>query len=452
MEFLNNGLSYFLSFKPYVMLPIIIFVIALVFRLKPSVALTSSLQLGIAFIGIFMTFDYFVGIINPAMTALISRFALEMPVLDTGWPPLAAATWAYPMAPVLLLVFLLINGLALVLRLTKTVNIDIWNYWHPILLAAMVDHVTGQTWLAILVSCLSFILVLKMAEWAAPEINKLNNSSGITIPHLSALAHWPLALAGDWLLDRIPGLKKINANAATVRARLGLAGEPMILGLVLGLAMGLGAGYELRELLSLAIGFAAVVFLLPRMGAVLGGALVPISEGMKVFIAKHFKGLGTTYIGLDVAVLFAVPCVLVVSLFLMPVSIVLAVILPGITFIPVGDLTNLLVPVALISVATRGNMVRTFIIGIPLVIINLYYASMFAPVVTAMARKSGYVIPNYDGVFTSFMDAGNPFRSWVLQLLKGDLLSLVLIPVVGFLIFFSWKVSKKRNAETPKEN
>ena len=103
---LSGGLLYFLSFKPYVMLPVIILVLALIFRIKFSVALKSALQLGIAFIGIFMVFDFFVALIKPVTEALIARSGLNLSVLDVGWPPLAALSWSFSLAPVLLISFL----------------------------------------------------------------------------------------------------------------------------------------------------------------------------------------------------------------------------------------------------------------------------------------------------------------------------------------------------------
>jgi len=274
-------------------------------------------------------------------------------------------------------------------------------------------------------------------------VKKMTGMEGICIPHLSGIIHFPIAVVMNLLLDKIPGLRDLKADPENLRKKLGLAGEPMIIAFVIGIALGIAGGYEVRELLTLAFGFSAVVFILPKMGEILGSSLIPVSEGMKHFIGKHFPHLGATYVGLDVAVLISIPAVMVTVVLLMPVSILLAVVLPGITFIPIGDLTNLMVPVGIITLATRGNVVKSFIIGIPVVIINLYYASMFAPVVTAMTRNSNYHIPGYDGLFTSFLDGGNPWRSWLALLLQGDVVSIALAPAVALLIFITWRVCRR---------
>jgi PTS system galactitol-specific IIC component len=71
MVILNNSIMYFLSFKSYVILPVIILILAMVFRIKFSVALKSAITIGIGFIGIFIIFDYFIKIIYPVVQALM---------------------------------------------------------------------------------------------------------------------------------------------------------------------------------------------------------------------------------------------------------------------------------------------------------------------------------------------------------------------------------------------
>jgi len=171
MQSFNSAVMFFLGFKPFVMLPVIIFIIAIIFRIKISIAIRSSLTIGFAFIGIFMVFDFFVKIIHPVVTALIQRTGLHMNVLDVGWPPLASITWSFHLAPMLVALFMIINILMLVFRLTQTVDIDIWNYWHLIFLSVMIYFSTGSTLLAIVSPVIAFIMVLKLAEWSAPMVN-----------------------------------------------------------------------------------------------------------------------------------------------------------------------------------------------------------------------------------------------------------------------------------------
>lgn len=445
MNILNNSIKYFLSFETFVLLPIIIFILAIIFGIKMKIAIKSSLQLGIGFVGMFMTFNYFVGIIQPVVSSLILRSGLEMSVLDLGWPPLAAITWSFNLAPLLLAIFVVINAIMLVFKLTKTVNIDIWNYWHIIFLGAMVFHVTNNIIITISVSIIVFILLLKLAEWTGPIVSHAMNMEGICIPHLSGIIHYPLALVGNSIIDKIPGLNKIEADTETIQEKMGLLGEPMIIGFILGLLLGVSAGYKFKEVLSVAVRFSAVIFILPKMGGILGESLIPISHGMKIFMEKKLPNMGQTFIGLDVAVLFGLPANIVTALLLIPTSILLAIVLPGVNFIPLGDLTNLLVPVAFITLATNGNVIRSYIIGIPIVILTLYTASWIAPLLTEMAKVADYNIADKTGLFTSFLDGGNIFRFWITKLFEENIIAIGIIPVVIWLIYNTWKSTKKLN-------
>lgn len=443
MIILKNVIMNFLSFKSYVVLPVIIFILGIVFRMKITTLIKSALTIGIGFIGIFMTFDYFVKIVNPVVQALMNNAGLNLNVLDAGWPPLAAITWSFQLAPLLLVTFMIVNIIMLIMKLTKTVNIDIWNYWHIILVAVMVYNVTKSDFLAILSSTIAFIAVLKLAEWSAPMVNKFSGMKGICIPHLSGITYFPIALIANSIFDRIPGLNKIDGDPEKMQKKLGIIGEPMILGFLMGVALGIGAGYNVKEISDLAFSFAAVIYILPKMCGILGSALIPISEGMKVFINRKFPGMCETYIGLDVAVMFGAPSVVVTSLLLIPVALILAFILPGINFIPLGDLTNIMVPMAFVCVATKGNVFRSFIIGIPIVIGSLYIASNMAPFFTKMAAIVNYKITDYNGMFTSFLDGGNFSRAWLVKVFSGDLIGFMLIPIVIILLYSTWKITKE---------
>jgi PTS system galactitol-specific IIC component len=447
MQALNHAVAYVLSFKPYVLLPIIIFILALVFRIKMVVAIKSALAIGIGFIGIFMVFDYFVGIIHPVVEALIMRAGLHFNVLDTGWPPLSAITWSFALAPVLVAILMVTNIAMLLFRLTKTVNIDIWNYWHVILASAMVHYVTKSYLGSVVTGVVLFVTVLKLAEWSAPAVRKFSGMPGICIPHLSGITYLPLAVAANTVIDKIPFVNRIDVNPESMRARLGLIGEPMILGFLMGALLGIFGGYSLKQTGELAFGFAAVIFILPMMCGILGSALIPVSEGMKEFIQRNLPKLGQTYIGLDVAVLFGIPSVVVTSLLLMPIALILAFALPGIAFIPLGDLTNLVVPVAFISLASQGNVFRSILIGIPVIIGNLYFASNLASLFTDMASSANYHIAGYHGQFTSFLDGGNLWRGWVMTLIAGEWIAYTAIPVVLLLLILTRKVMKNRAPE-----
>jgi PTS system galactitol-specific IIC component len=207
MESLQTFLDVFFSFKAYVMLPIIIFILALLVRLPLGKAFTVMLKLAAGFAGVFIAFDFFVANIGPAVNAISEVRNLSFPVLDVGWPPLAAITWASPIAPLSIPVILGLNIALLALGWTCTIYIDIWNYWHFALIGALVEVVTGSFLLGMLAAILLAVYSFKLAEWTAGDVQREIGIAGVSASPVSVNGIIPYSAAADWLFDRIPGFR-----------------------------------------------------------------------------------------------------------------------------------------------------------------------------------------------------------------------------------------------------
>lgn len=77
---LYNIVQYILGFGPTVMLPLVLFILALFFKVKPAKALRSSLTVGIG-LSVFMPFSIFL----PAMSGQRPRRWLNAPELIYRW-------------------------------------------------------------------------------------------------------------------------------------------------------------------------------------------------------------------------------------------------------------------------------------------------------------------------------------------------------------------------------
>ena len=77
---------------------------------------------------------------------------------------------------------------------------------------------------------------------------------------------------------------------------------------------------------------------------------------------------------------------LVVSLLLIPVTLALAVLLPGNQFLPLASLADMFYVFPLVLPFTRGNVVKTFIIGLVVLTLGLYMVTNLAPAFTLAAN------------------------------------------------------------------
>lgn len=441
---LYSAIQYVLGFGATAMLPIVIFIMALCFRIKPAKAFRSALTVGIGFVGVFTIFTLMGDQIGPAAQAMVARTGLNLPVVDLGWAPLSAITWASPIAPFCILLTLAINVIMLMLKVTKTVDIDIWNYWHFAFAGCLVYYATGNFILGLVGAAIATVVIIKIADWCAPLTQKYCNLPGISLPTLSSAVFFPIGLLGNWILDKIPGLNKVKADPETIQKRFGIFGEPMMIGFILGVLLGLLAGYDFKNLLILAINLAAVMYILPRMVRILMGGLLPISDGVKAFMAKKFPDRKDFYIGLDIAVAIGNPAIISAGLVLTPIAVLLAFIIPGNRTLPVADLANMAVFVSMIVVACDQNIVRAVIIAIPCLIGDLLICTAASPLITQLAIDVNYDISTSGGQITAFLDGGNPFRFWLYQIFSGSPVALILIPIIGALVLFTYRVTKKQ--------
>lgn len=136
MDGLMDVVQSILGAGPSVMLPIIIFIVGIIFRVPVKKAIISGITVGIGMIGINLVITVLTTNVGPAAQAMVERFGLNLTIIDAGWPAVSAGTWAQPIAAVMIPVILIVNLIMLALNRTKTLNIDIWNYWHVSSVAA----------------------------------------------------------------------------------------------------------------------------------------------------------------------------------------------------------------------------------------------------------------------------------------------------------------------------
>lgn len=118
--------------------------------------------------------------------------------------------------------------------------------------------------------------------------------------------------------------------------------------------------------------------LIPRITSLFIEGLKPISDATRELIAKKYKNNTGLSIGMSPALVIGHPTTLVVSLLLIPVTIFLAVILPGNRFLPLASLAGMFYLFPMILPITKGNVVKSFIIGLVALIVGLYFVTELA--------------------------------------------------------------------------
>lgn len=426
-----NGLG------PSVVLPILITIFGMILGLKFGKSFRAGITIGVGFIGINLVIGLLGDQVAPAATAMAERLGVQLDVVDVGWPSSAAIAFGSSIGAIIIPLGLVVNVLLLATGLTRTFDIDLWNYWHSALIGAIVAALTGSYWLGMLSAAVHLALILAFGDLTAPIVQKYFQLPDISFPHGTSAPYGVLAIPLNRLFDAIPGLRKLEATPEAIQKRFGLFGETVMIGLVLGLLIGvLGFGLgqpkeDITAILTLAISLAAAMFLLPRMVAILMEGLMPISEAARTWVQKRFPGR-TFYIGLDSAVAVGQPSVIATSLLLVPVTLLIAVVLApaGNHVLPLVDLATIPFIVAVMVPIFRGNIVRSVIGGGILIGAGLFIATWIAPTFTRIAVDSGFTLPKGKTEISSLVDGANPLTGLFMLAARMGPIGVVVLAVV----------------------
>ncbi len=399
---------------PTVMLPIVVFIFALILGAKPGKAFRAGITIGIAFVGINLVIGLMWTSLSEVSHLIVGKTGVKLDAVDVGWPVAASIAFGSSIGTFIIPLAIGVNVILLMIGATRTLNIDVWNFWHFAFVGSLLTVVTDNIWIGLIGATAATTLGLLLADFTAKSIQQQFDLPGISITTASAHSFLLPAIPINALLDKVPGLKDWNLDPDTIQKRLGVLGEPMMLGLFLGGILGAIAflppaeGVTLTQavikVLITAVNLAAVLLLLPRMVSILMEGLTTISEAARDFMAKRFKGRDL-YLGLDAAILIGHPSTLAASLILIPITIVLAIILPGNRMMPFADFAAIPFFVCMLVPITRGNVVRMVILGTIGAAAGLYMASWMAPLQTEAAMKiNSSVVPEGASLITNMGD------------------------------------------------
>ena len=379
--------SYIISLGASVMMPILFTIIGLCIGLKFGKSLKSGLYVGVGFVGLGIVTALLTNNFGVPLSEISELYDLQLRVFDMGWPAAAAVAYNTAVGALIIPICLGVNFLMLITKTTRTVNIDLWNYWHIAFIGAVAYFVMGESlaW-GYFAAIVCYINTLVMADLTAGKFQRYyEGMDGISIPQPFCQSFTAFAMGINWLLDKIPGFSKLDIDAEGLKKKFGVLGEPLVLGVIVGALIGALAQLDIKKILFLGVTMGAVMELIPRITRLFIDGLMPISEKTQEVVKKKFNGR-KVYIGMSPALVIGHPTTLVVSLFLIPVALGLAVVLPGNEFLPLASLAGLFYVFVMVLPFTRGNVVKTFIVGLVALAIGLYFVTDMAPAFTKAAQ------------------------------------------------------------------
>lgn len=370
-------------------LPIVITILGLVFRMKLGAAIKSGLTVGVGFVGLTLVVNLLNDSLKPAVN-YYAKLGSGFTVSDIGWPAVGAAAWVVPFAALMIPIGLLVNVALVRLKWTKTLNIDIWNYMHFLVPGAFAYYLFHSFWIGLAVSVALSILALFVGDWIAPKWQEQYGLEGTTTTTIIHTA-WtlPVTVLINKIIDFIPGLNKLDVSLDKLNKRIGVFGEPVVIGAIVGALLGFLSKQPVTKIVPMAMGIVGVMILMPKVVGVMMEGLSPIGDSAKNFMTKQMGENTDLNIGMDIALGLGDPATVTTTVISIPIIVVFALFLPGIRLFPVGLLMSVTYISVMAVLASKGNLLRSIISTVIFSIIVIYLEGWVAPGATAMLKGAG---------------------------------------------------------------
>lgn len=448
--------SYIISLGASVMMPILFTVIGLCIGMKFGKALRAGLYVGVGFVGLGVVTALLTDNFNDPLKAISDIYHLQLNVFDMGWPAAAAVAYNTAVGALIIPICLGVNFLMLVTKTTRTVNIDLWNYWHYAFIGAVAYFVMGESLLwGYFAAIICYIITLVLADLTASKFQKYYDLDGISIPQPFCQSFMPFAIVVNKALDAIPGFSKLDIDAEGLKKKFGVLGEPLVLGVIVGALIGFAAQLNIKKILFLGVTMGAVMELIPRITKLFIDGLKPISEKTQELVDSKFHGK-KIHIGMSPALVIGHPTTLVVSILLIPIILAIAVFLPGNQFLPLASLAGMFYLFPIVLPYTKGNVVKTFIVGLIALIIGLYFVTDMAPDFTMAANavyeaskdKAAHIPDGFSG---GALDFASSLLGWTIYKLTCYIKyvgpAVLTLFTLGLMLYNRKRIVKEDNAK-----
>ena len=444
MEFIKA----FLSLGTYIILPIMMFALAVLMRAKLTEAFRGALYIGIALLGISMISSYFLSNATPVIEGINAVLNKKSAITDVGWPVIAMLAWNMETTLLIVPIHILVNLIMLKIGLTSNINVDIFNFWHLATASLFIKCFTDSIIPVIIADVLMSVIFIKLTDWANPSVKALYDIDETQcISTANGLCYMPFAVAINWLIDKIPFMKKVSFKPERIDKKYRLFIDPGFIALIVGTVFSFVAGLGFWGSVTFGMKLAAVFVILPLVTGLLREGFTPVSQATAKFAQKYITKGRPVYVGVNQLITGNNPSLIITTIILIPIIVIFAAVIPSVGIFPMGDLMNIISIVTVIVAVSKGDVIRSVISSIPVVILNLFCATYAAQFYTQTAAAMNYDMGGVTGSFAASLN-GNMYVSLsISEALKGNILAISLTAVIaagGWLCYRFYKKQQEK--------
>ncbi len=390
MQAAQTVFEYMIDLGPVILLPSLLLILGLITGRKPHRTLLNSVYVFLGLVLTTLILTVFINFFEPLTATIIQYSDKNFQVMDMGMVLSQDIAFLSPMLVETLLAIIGLNIFMLLLRLTRTINIDIWNYWIFLLISSVIYTITEIRWMGILVSLVVAAITLVVSDIYAPYMQRYYGLEGISITQSQTISLAPIPQLVNLALNKIPKFRKIHLFAEEIQYKLGFFSEPMVMGFILGFIIGVvtksrtiltHTAADLLYSFGSGLQLATIMIVMPRAFHLLAKGLKPILEDIQQFVQRRITKR-ELYIGLDPLFLAGHPAVIGLSVIMVPLTVYIATILPGNTILPRADLVFIPFFIIWAVSLSKGDLIRSILSAALLIPIVLWIATDMADIYT----------------------------------------------------------------------
>lgn len=449
---LQNIKEFFSVFGAPVFLPIVIFIICKALKMNNKKAFLSGLYAGVGLQGFMLLIGAFTPIIMPVIKQMVHSTGINLPVLDLGWQTSAIIAYSSKIG---LIFFAFAIIIQLVLFATKFTNIflpsDLWLNYTYMIWGSMMYIGTKNIWLSMLFMIVILLYNILNIEVICKRWSRYYKYPNCTIISMHNTEVTLLLYVLDPIFNKL-GINKLRFNPDKLKEKLGVFGEVGTIGLILGILIGilgnikrLDSMVAWGQITKLGIVLAALMMIFPKISQIFAQAFEPMADIVNKRLDNEKEKGRKWYIGVDDATGYGEPATLITGTLLIPIMIFMALILPGNKTLPMVDLIALPFMVEALIAMTKGNMIKTIIVGGIWYSLGLYMCSAIAPIYTQAAIAAGIALPAGAVMITSFNMMAQPIAGLMfLAFLSQNPILILGIIILYFILLVVVKKNKER--------
>lgn len=444
--------TFFDTFGNYITVPIIIFVIAKIFKAPTKKAFMSGVLAGVGLKGMAFITSAFGAVLSPLVQQIVDATGINLPALDVGWQAVASVAYSTDIGMMFIGIGLLFQ---VILYLIKWTDIfmpsDLWNNYSIFVWGSLFYTMQNKNNILMAFALMLFInmVVLLIAEVMQKRWSTYYGypDCAMTAPHHMGDA--PMYLVLDFLLGKI-GFDKINIRPETIRKKIGFLGEPMYIGLIVGLIIGVVGNIAKittmgawGQIANVAVTCAAVMAIFPKIAGLFASAFTTITDFSRKTLKKSKYGQNREFIiAVNDALGYGETATLTTGLLVIPIAVLLAFIVPGNIVIPVMVLPSLPYMVEVPVSLSDGNIVKSVVAASIVFCAKLLMASYWAATFTVIAVSVGFKVTTGTVMIIGFIMSNCTAGLITMAFLTMNPIVIALVVAVYLVLYVLFKKNK----------